>query len=282
MPLSAERKAWYFQRLEELLDSYSKVLLVHCDNVGSKQMAQIRISMRGKAVVLMGKNTMIRKIMSNYLVKHPGHPYENIVPYVKGNVGFIFTNGDLSELKKMIHENRVPAPARVGGIAPIDVFVPPGPTGADPGQTSFFQVLQIPTKISKGQIEITAQVHLIHQGDKVGASEAALLAKLNIRPFTYGLIITTVYDNGSIFDAAVLDLTDDDIIARFANAARRLASISLAIGYPTLASLPHSINNAFKTLVAVAIQCPGIDFEEAKPFKELLPPPGKAPTQPAE
>eukprot|EP00612_Vaucheria_litorea_P004917 CAMPEP_0171459548 /NCGR_PEP_ID=MMETSP0945-20130129/4787_1 /TAXON_ID=109269 /ORGANISM="Vaucheria litorea, Strain CCMP2940" /LENGTH=225 /DNA_ID=CAMNT_0011985587 /DNA_START=293 /DNA_END=970 /DNA_ORIENTATION=+ len=225
---------------------------------------------------------MIRKIMSNYLVKHPGHPYENIVPYVKGNVGFIFTNGDLSELKKMIHENRVPAPARVGGIAPIDVFVPPGPTGADPGQTSFFQVLQIPTKISKGQIEITAQVHLIHQGDKVGASEAALLAKLNIRPFTYGLIITTVYDNGSIFDAAVLDLTDDDIIARFANAARRLASISLAIGYPTLASLPHSINNAFKTLVAVAIQCPGIDFEEAKPFKELLPPPGKAPTQPAE
>lgn len=36
---------------------------------------------------------------------------------------------------------QVGAPARVGLVAPIDVVVPPGNTGLDPSQTSFFQVL---------------------------------------------------------------------------------------------------------------------------------------------
>jgi len=36
--------------------------------------------------------------------------------------------------------NQVGAPARVGLVAPIDVIVPPGNTGLDPSQTSFFQV----------------------------------------------------------------------------------------------------------------------------------------------
>lgn len=35
---------------------------------------------------------------------------------------------------------QVGAPARVGLVAPIDVVVPPGNTGLDPSQTSFFQV----------------------------------------------------------------------------------------------------------------------------------------------
>jgi large subunit ribosomal protein LP0 len=270
MPLSAERKTWYFGRLQELLGTYTKIMVVQCDNVGSKQMADIRMALRGDAVVLLGKNTMIRKIMSNYVREHPGHPYEALIPRVRGNVGFIFTNGDLGLVREVVEKYRVPAPARVGAVAPTDVFVPPGPTGADPGQTSFFQVLQIPTKIAKGQIEITNEVHLIKKGDKVGNSEAALLTKLNIRPFTYGLKIDLIYDNGSIFEAAVLDLTDADLRARFIGAVRNLAAASLALGYPTLASLPHSIANAFKALVAVAVECNAYSFEKALPFRKAL------------
>jgi len=282
MPLSAERKTWYFQRLQELLDSYSKIMLVQCDNVGSKQMADIRMALRGQAVVLLGKNTMIRKILQNYVKQNPGHPYELLIARVRGNVGFIFTNGDLGKVREVIEANRVPAPARVGAVAPTDVFVPPGPTGCDPGQTSFFQVLQIPTKIAKGQIEITNEVHLVKKGDKVGNSEAALLAKLSIRPFTYGLVIELVYDSGSIFEAAVLDLTDDDLRAKFLGAVRNVAAASLELGYPTLASLPHSIANAFKALVAVAVQCSGVTFEQAEPFKKLLPAPAGGGAAPAE
>lgn len=38
---------------------------------------------------------------------------------------------------------QVGAPARVGLVAPIDVVVPPGNTGLDPSQTSFFQVCHL-------------------------------------------------------------------------------------------------------------------------------------------
>lgn len=62
-----------------------------------------------------------------------------------------------------------------------------------PEKTSFFQALQIPTKISRGTIEILNEVHLIKFGEKVGASEAALLNMLNIQPFSYGLAVQQVY-----------------------------------------------------------------------------------------
>ena len=270
MTISYERKQEYFAKLENLLESYTKILLVTVDNVGSRQMQQVRMALRGKAEVLMGKNTMIRKVMTSFLAKNPGHPYENLLLKIRGNVGMIFTNGDLQETRDMVEGNRVPAPARVGSIAPCDVVVPGGPTGCDPGQTSFFQALQIGTKIVKGQIEIVSDVMLVKMGEKVGNSEAALLQKLDISPFSYGLIISVVYDNGSMFDPKVLDLTDSDLCAKFMAGVRNVAAISLEINYPTLASIPHSVANAFKTLVAIAIECETFSFEKAEPYKAFL------------
>ena len=65
--------------------------------------------------------------------------------------------------------------ARAGAISPIDVTVPAQTTALGPEKTSFFQALSIPTKITRGMIEITSNVPLLHVGDKVGSSEATLL-----------------------------------------------------------------------------------------------------------
>lgn len=270
MPLTKERKGEYFEKMKGLLDTYSKVFVVQVDNVGSHQMQQTRLAMRGQAEILMGKNTLMRKIMKDFLDDHPNHPYAELLPKVKGNVGFVFTNGDLATVRDKILSNRVPAPARVGAIAPVDVTVPAGPTGCDPGQTSFFQTLQIATKINKGQIEITSAVNLLKKGEKVGSSEAALLQKLNIRPFTYGFVIDCIYDNGSVFGAEVLDITPAVLGGQFFNALSKVAALSLQIGYPTQASFPHSIANAFKTLVAITVELENYSFAKAEPFKNYV------------
>jgi len=270
MPLSKAKKIEYFGRLERLLETYNKVFIVIVDNVGSNQMQQTRLIMRGQAEVLMGKNTLIRKVINSFLEKHPNHPCKELLPLVTGNIGLVFTNGDLSKVRDMILKNRVPAPARVGAIAPVAVTIPAGPTGCDPGQTNFFQVLQIPTKIVKGQIEITNPVNLIKVGDKVGPSESALLQKLSIFPFSYGLAISSVYDNGSIFSVAILDITEAEIIGKFSQALSKVAAISLQIGYPTQASVPHSVGNAFKACVAITVQLDNYSFPEAAKFKAFL------------
>lgn len=270
MPLSKAKKNEYFTRMTEMLSTYGKVFVVQVDNVGSQQMNSTRKSMRGLAEILMGKNTLMKKILKEFLAANPGHFYANIAHKMSGNVGFVFTNADLPKVRDLILANRVPAPARVGAVSPVDVVVPAGPTGCDPGQTSFFQVLQIPTKIVKGQIEITNPVNLIKKGDKVGSSEASLLSKLNIKPFSYGLIIDCVFDHGSMFSVDVLDIDEAYLSARFMDACGRVAAISLVLGYPTQASLPHSIAGAFKHLVAITVGLDNYTFEKADPYKKFL------------
>jgi len=270
MPLSKAKKDDYYKKLIRLLTTYTKVFIVKVDNVGSQQMNLTRQQMRGTAEILMGKNTFIRKIIKDFMEKNPGHFYGNLTPLVGGNIGFVFTNADLPKVRDIILANKVPAPARVGAISPVDIVVPAGPTGADPGQTSFFQVLQIPTKIVKGQIEITSAVNLIRKGDKVGNSEFALLNKLNIRPFSYGLSIDCVFDSGSVFPVEVLDISHADLASKFQSAMSTLAAVSLALRYPTQVSIPHSIGNAFKTLVAITVNIEGYSFEKAEAYKAVL------------
>nr|KAF6404015.1 ribosomal protein lateral stalk subunit P0 [Molossus molossus] len=141
-----------------------------------------------------------------------------------------------------------------GEIAPCEVTVPAQNTGLGPEKTSFFQALGITTKISRGTIEILSDVQLIKTGDKVGASEATLLNMLNISPFSFGLIIQQVFDNGSIYNPEVLDITEETLHARFLEGVRNVASVCLQIGYPTVASVPHSIINGYKRVLALSVE----------------------------
>jgi len=265
-------KANYFTKLENLLEEYPKCFIVGADNVGSKQMQEIRIALRGKAVVLMGKNTMMRKAIRGYMEKNPD--LERLLPHIKMNVGFVFTKEELITVRDLLLANKKAAPAKAGAMAPVDVTIPAQNTGMGPEKTSFFQALQIPTKITKGTIEIIQDVPIIKIGDRVGASEATLLNMLKISPFTYGLLIQKVYDNGSIFDPEILDITDEDIKQKFMAGVANVAAVCLTINYPTIASVPHSIVNGMKNLLAVAAVT-DISFKEAETLKEFLADPSK-------
>ena len=154
----------------------------------------------------------------------------------------------------MILAEKVAAPARAGAVAPLDVFVPAGNTGMEPGKTSFFQALGVPTKIARGTIEITTDLKLVEAGSKVGASEATLLNMLNISPFTYGMSIAQVYDQGQVFSPEVLDIEEKQLFAALSSAIATITTISLATNYPTLPSIMHSLVNGYKQVLAVAIE----------------------------
>ena len=55
----SKNKSGYFDKLKSLLETYKSVFIVTVDNVSSQQMHEVRQSLRGEAVVLMGKNTMV-------------------------------------------------------------------------------------------------------------------------------------------------------------------------------------------------------------------------------
>lgn len=273
-----ERKEYHAARLVELCNKYTKCFIVNADNVGSKQLGDIRAALRNgmgnkdaEAVVYMGKNTLIRRTLNMMENKM----FLNLIPEVRLNIGFVFTNGSLPEIKKIIGQFNVGAPAKVGNVAYCQILAEAGPTGQPPDKTGFFQALNIPTKINRGQIEIVAQYIVCDIGDVVGASQAALLGMLDIKPFEYGLKINKIFDNGSVFDPAVLDITEESLLYGFAMGCRKVAALSYAVDYPTLTQVPHEIVNGFKDLVAVAWECDDYTFANADLCKDMVENPGK-------
>jgi len=251
------------------MKTYSRCFVVHADNVGSNQFMNIRASLRPGSAVLMGKNTMIKRAIRAYCDSTGDSTWEPLLEVLVGNVGIVFTNGELQDIREKIEGNKVPAPARVGAIAPCDVYVYAGGTGMGPESTNFFQVLNIATKINKGTVEILSDHKVVTKDEKVSSSAAVLLAKLKVTPFEYGLVIKYVMDNGAIFVPDVLDITDDDLLKGFASGVRQVASLSFGANYPTVASIPHSFVNAYKAVLGIAVAT-DYSFKQVEQLKAYI------------
>jgi large subunit ribosomal protein LP0 len=265
---TSARKVAFRERMEKYMDTYKSILVIGVDNVGSNQLQKCRIALRGEAIILMGKNTLMRKIVRAKAEKDSR--FAGLAEVLVGNVGFLFTNSDdLAGLRKRVMDFKVPAAAKSGQFAPVDVWVPKGTTPLDPGQTSFFQALNIATKIARGAIEILSDVKLITKNERVSSGAVALLTKLDIKPFFFGIAVTQVFDQGCVYDAKILDLSEQDLLGKFWLGVNMVASLCLEVGYPTLASIPHSFQNAFKKLVAISVET-DYTFPEAQIFKDFL------------
>merc|ERR1719321_2645308 len=152
---------------------------------------------------------------------------------MKGNLGFIFaTNCELDDIREVLDKFVLESAAKAGQESMVDLDIPSGPTGMDPSQTAFFQTLNIATKIVKGQIELISAFRILAKGDKVSASAAVLLTKLGIRPFNYKMEVEMVFQNGGVFSAAVLDISDAVLIGKFLNGVNNMAAFSREIGIP--------------------------------------------------
>jgi len=232
--------------------------------------------------MIMGKNTLMKAALSaeNRKPDPEDEDYderkdtwefseniEKIIGQLKLNTNLIFTNGDLVGVKEVLDRHVRPSAAKAGMIAPWDVTIPAGPTGLDPKQTGFFQTLQIKTQIKKAMIEIVTEKTVLIEGQKVGGTEALLLDKLKIYPFAYKMNATRILQDGAIVDAKVLDIKDSDIIAKFKLARDNMAALSLGAGFPTTCSVPHSVLNCFKNMVAVCAET-DYTFPEAKALLE--------------
>merc|ERR1719350_1181347 len=214
---------------------------------------------------------MIRKALSVGHEKTPTCGMDKLRAAAVGNIGFIFAQKcTLDDIREVLTQHRKLAPAKAGQVSMVDLNLSSGPTGMDPSQTAFFQALNIGTKIVKGQIELVSEFPILKQGEKVSASAAVLLGKLSIKPFDYGIEVQQVYQDSSVFDAAVLDISDSVLISKFLGGIANMAAFSREIGIPTEAGLPHMFGNAFRNIASLVAD---IDFtfaevEEVKKFLE--------------
>ncbi|KAG5501025.1 hypothetical protein GH5_04614 [Leishmania sp. Ghana 2012 LV757] len=268
MPSITTAKREYEEHLVDCLTKYSCVLFVGMDNVRSQQVHDVRRALRGKAEFVMGKKTLQAKIVEKRAQAKDASPDAKLFNdqceehnLLSGNTGLIFTNNAVQDIKAVLDAHRVKAPARVGATAPCDVVVPAGSTGMEPTQTSFFQALNIATKIAKGMVEIVTEKKVLSTGDKVDNSTATLLQKLNISPFYYQVDVLSVWDRGVLFTREDLNMTEDMVEKMLMEGLGNVAALSLGAGIPTSATIGPMLVDAFKNLLAVSVAT-SYEFEE--------------------
>merc|ERR1719407_242822 len=151
-----------------------------------------------------------------------------------GNLGFIFaTKCSLDDIRVVLKKHRLPAAAKAGQVSNVNLSLFTGPTGMEPTHISFFQALNIGTKIVKGQIELVADFPILKVGEKVTPSAAVLMKKLAITPFEYGMEVSQIYQDGAVFPAAVLDIQDHVLVQKFMAGLSNMAAFSRELGIPT-------------------------------------------------
>ena len=82
-PSKADKKIAYDAKLCRLLDEYTQILIVAADNVGSNQLQNIRQGLRGDSVVLMGKNTMMKRSIRMHSEKTGNQTILNLIPLLQ-------------------------------------------------------------------------------------------------------------------------------------------------------------------------------------------------------
>lgn len=268
MPSITQEKREYEAKLNKYLTQYSRVVFCKMDNVRSQQIHDVRRDLRGKAAFLMGKKTLQAKIVANRAEADGASANDQLfntkceqLSLLTGNTGLLFTNCEIAEISAILDRYRVQAPARVGAVAPCDVIIPAGNTGMEPTATSFFQALNIPTKINKGTVEIISDKKVLSEGDKVDNSTAALLQKLKISPFYYQVEISNVWDRGIVFTKKDLSVTDAQIEKFLIEGISSISALSLGAGIPTATTFPVMLTDAFKSLLGASIASDYV-FEE--------------------
>ncbi|KAF7816338.1 60S acidic ribosomal protein P0-like [Senna tora] len=103
-------KVAYDSKLWKLLKEYSQIVVVAVDNVGSNHLQNIRRNLQGDSVMVMGKNSLMRRSIKMDAHSSPNNAFLNLLPLLVGNVALIFTKADMKELSEEIAKFEVVHP----------------------------------------------------------------------------------------------------------------------------------------------------------------------------
>ncbi|KAK6927085.1 Ribosomal protein L10P [Dillenia turbinata] len=89
----AVKEGSYDQKLHRLLDEYSQILVVSADNVGSRQLQNIRMALRDDSVILMVKNTMIKRSVRLHAENTGNSAFLSLSTLLVGRIRFLHIHG---------------------------------------------------------------------------------------------------------------------------------------------------------------------------------------------
>jgi large subunit ribosomal protein L10 len=180
-------------RVKRLVANMKKktVMVISIKGLPSAQFQDIKKKLRSRAKV-----QVVKKSLVNFALDHCGiKELHDLVPYVEDSTAMLFSDDDAFVISGILSEEKSPAKAKVGMIAPFDIEVKAGPTELLPGpDISALSAVGLAPKVENGKISVMKDKVILKEGEEVTEAVAAIMAKLDIIPFEVGVTPVAAFD----------------------------------------------------------------------------------------
>jgi len=242
-----------FSDLQNLLRKYSVVAVADLQKVRSSQIQEMRKKLRGKAELIVAKNTILQKVSENLATEKSN--VDKFANSLSGSKVLIFTQMNPFELILFLNKNKVRVPAKGGDIATGEITIPAGNTGLQPGPViSEFNEAKVQTRIEGGSIFVAKDTVVAKRDDVISTKTASLLSKLGMKPMEAGLGLSYAYDNGLVLGPSDLAFDLDQMKSQFSTAARLAFGLALEANIMTPETAPAILGKAYRQAVAVSVE----------------------------
>jgi len=256
----------FANRIRELAKKYSIIGILDVQGLPAPQFQRIRASLKKTAEVLIVKKNLIEIVLNELEKSHSG--ISELLNNSSGIVGLVFTNSNPFTLFKTVKKNKSSAPAKGGQVAPNDIVVPAGPTSFAPGPIiGELGSFKIKAGINAGKIEIKEDSIVAKEGDIISAPLAGILTRLGIEPMEVGLNIKAVYEAGTLYSKAILDVDEEAILNDIKSEAAACHALSIGLGYFTKENMTHFLGKGGKDSLGLGV---GLAYPAAETLGKLL------------
>lgn len=250
--MSIHTRPWKDAQLKELralLSEYPVIAVADLSMFPASLFQQLRKKLQGKAVIKVSKTNIARMALKETRGR------ELLEKYAKNSCALVFSEINPFELFALFKKNKGNTAAKPGMVVNEDIIIPAGDTGLPPGPAlSDLKAAGLEVRIQGSTIHIAKDKVATKAGEQVSGAVASVLQKLDIKPIKTGLSIVAVLENGSVFEAGVLDIDTDKLFADFRQAYAGSLGLALSIGYPAKATIPLLVQKAFREAKAVALK----------------------------
>ncbi len=238
---------WKHEAVNEisgLLESYSVVGVLDISELPSAQFQQMRRKLKGEAVIVVSKNTLMSLALDKASAKN--QKFKDLAGFLVGQTALIFSNMNPFKLNRFLRENRISAPAKPGSKSLRDITIQAGDTDFAPGPVvAELQRVGIKARIQAGKVVILEDCQLLKEGDMITKEISDALAKFGIMPLELGLKLRAAFEGSMVFSGEVLSFDQNKALEQVKVAWASAFNLAVNADYPTSATVGIMISKAY-------------------------------------
>jgi large subunit ribosomal protein LP0 len=252
--VTLEHKKNLAERFESYLQSHKSLMLLDTTNINTNLIVEVKNQLlaEGDCKFLHGKKASFAKRLRQMSEEQNNPKLLKLVDIMHGDVLLFFTNNSVSAAARKVEEYYRMGQAVYSRPSLLDYWIEPQLTRLANEMTRVFQKLRVPTKITKGNMEITAKFQVLTKGKIVSQLQLDVLNALNILPYRYQVRLVGVYTDGEIADPSIYSMPIDTVSQAVKNCLGNVQGLAHGTSFPTQNVCKATVTKSLNDLLALS------------------------------